>query len=306
MEKQEIERIGYGSQFNNLFIIDNRIKKESKNEYGHFKIKKEIEFFKYIIDNKIVLNIPLIFEFGDTFYIMKYLKEYAPLYKYFPIFSNSKKQTILKTIYNQLNILHQTTQKQISKESFRNNLIIEIKNKIMNRYNEIISILNEYSFIKKVNGIILKSFDEIMTKIECNILEYINSLTDYNISIIHGDCQFNNILYNPDNNDLVFIDPRGYFGNFDLYGIPEYDYAKIRFALSGYDIFDNMNIISLNIDHDNLIIPDMHIMDNIFTNDIITTITISIWLGNAHCFKHNIPKLIYSFYYAIYLGTCYL
>jgi hypothetical protein len=59
MEKQEIERIGYGSQFNNLFIIDNRIKKESKNEYGHFKIKKEIEFFKYIIDNKIVLNIPL-------------------------------------------------------------------------------------------------------------------------------------------------------------------------------------------------------------------------------------------------------
>ena len=135
------------------------------------------------------------------------------------------------------------------------------------------------------------------------------SNNSYNISIIHGDCQFNNILYNPTNDDFVFIDPRGYFGNLDLYGIPEYDFAKIKFALSGYDIFDNMEIDSLQIVDDNLILPAINIVnnDNLFKkDDIISILTISVWLGNAHCFKNNIPKAIFSFYYALYLASLYL
>ena len=88
------------------------------------------------------------------------------------------------------------------------------------------------------NNIKIKTFDEILSIIEVNVLEYIKSKSNYTYSLIHGDCQFSNILIHK-NNDIKFIDPRGYFGNTMLFGIPEYDIAKVFFALSGYDHFDN-------------------------------------------------------------------
>jgi hypothetical protein len=120
-------------------------------------------------------------------------------------------------------------------------MISETCTKLYKRYQEITDILKNYTHIKKVNNIELLSFDKTLDILQNKVSNYLESkllVNSYNISIIHGDCQFNNILYNSTNDDFVFIDPRGYFGNLDLYGIPEYDFAKIKFALSGYDIFD--------------------------------------------------------------------
>ena len=38
LERQQ----GYGSLFNNLYLLDDKIKKEAKTPYGQAKIKKEI------------------------------------------------------------------------------------------------------------------------------------------------------------------------------------------------------------------------------------------------------------------------
>jgi hypothetical protein len=93
----------------------------------------------------------------------------------------------------------------------------------------------------------------------------------------------------------------------ELYGIAEYDFAKIRFALSGYDIFDNMIVDTLIIDGSNLTLPNIFQIDNVFEkDDIVSVLTISIWLGNAHCFKHQPPKAMFSYFYAMYLATKYL
>ena len=309
MSEYKIERIGYGSQFNDLFIINNIIIKKSKNEYGDFKLDKEKRFYKYLIDNNINFPFPEIYEFGRNYYKMKYLSNYLPLYTQFPNFSNDKKNEILNKIVSELNKLHLNTSKLITQDEFRELLIDETNTKIKKRYLEITDILDNFKFIEKVNNVPILSFNEILEKIQDKINTYINNLDIYKLSIIHGDCQFNNILYNPDNDEIKFIDPRGYFGTSDLYGIPEYDLAKVKFALSGYDIFDNMEINSLDINGNNLTIPNIYIIndDNLFINDdIISILTISIWFGNAHCFKNNIPKAIFSFYYALYLATLYL
>lgn len=308
----KLSRIGYGSQFNDLFIENDIITKKSKTDYGYFKIHKEILFFKYILNNNISLPIPTIYELGKDYYKMKYLSDYVPLYKCFTSFSDDKKHYILQKITSELNKLHTSTMKSINKEEYGNIILSETCTKIYKRYQEITDILKNYTHIKRVNNIEILSFDKVLDILQNKVSKYLESQSlnnSYNISIIHGDCQFNNILYNPINDDFVFIDPRGYFGNIDLYGIPEYDFAKIKFALSGYDIFDNMEIDSLQIIDDNLILPNINIIDNdkLFErDDIVSILTISVWLGNAHCFKNNIPKAIFSLYYALYLASLYL
>jgi uncharacterized protein YozE (UPF0346 family) len=302
-----LERNGYGTQFNNLYLLSKDIiKKESKNEYGNRKMKKEIAFYRYIMTYRIPFPIPTIYEFGENYYIMQYFSNYVPLYQLFHSFSQNKKQDVYTNIQQSLGTLHLSGKKHTTKEHITNLLYNETKQKLQQRYEEIKPILDSYSFLKKVNNITLLTFDDLLERIEKKVHDYVESLHFFELCIIHGDCQFNNILYDSTTDNIVFIDPRGYFGEEDLYGIPEYDEAKLRFALSGYDSFDNSIIDKLTINDDNLSIPNMFLLDSVPFNDFIGTLAISIWLGNAHCFKDTPFKAIYSFYYARYLGTLYL
>ena len=66
---------------------------------------------------------------------------------------------------------------------------------------------------------------------------------------IHGDCTFSNLMLK---NDIepIFIDPRGYFGYTELYGDPDYDWAKLYYSVVGnYDRF-NLKDFKLNIADD--------------------------------------------------------
>jgi hypothetical protein len=45
-----------------------------------------------------------------------------------------------------------------------------------------------------------------------------------------------------ENGEAVFIDPRGYFGKTELYGDPNYDWAKLYYSVVGnYDQFNLKN-----------------------------------------------------------------
>lgn len=60
-------------------------------------------------------------------------------------------------------------------------------------------------------------------------------------ALIHGDCTFSNTMVDQDLN-VVFLDPRGYFGFTELYGDVYYDWAKVYYSLYGdYDQFNNKN-----------------------------------------------------------------
>ena len=49
----------------------------------------------------------------------------------------------------------------------------------------------------------------------------------------------------------------------------------------------------------NNIIP----LEKIIDNNLETFLMITIWLGNAHCFKHNYNKCLKSYFYGLYLAT---
>lgn len=315
MEFVELKRYGYGSNFNTLFVNNIHVKKQSKNAYGDAKIQKEMLFYKYINDNNIPFCVPKIFDYKPNYYIMEYLADYKPLFCIFPHLTAEQKNNIMHTIYAQLCLLHTHNRILVSREKYIEEIQKEMYAKLKERHEEILPFVEKYSFIKYVNGIRILTFDEAINKIYDKLLTYIIQKTSFSFCIIHGDCQFNNILCNPLTHDIRFIDPRGYFGNQTLFGIQEYDYAKIKFALSGYDVFDNTEINSLDIDGNNINLDNIFLMQNVFTssfeafdqctNDVITLITLSIWLGNAHCFKNNIFKTMASYYYALYYVTLY-
>lgn len=52
--------------------------------------------------------------------------------------------------------------------------------------------------------------------------------------IVHGDFCFSNILFDPNNQILRLIDPRGSFGQKGIYGDARYDIAKLRHSVAGY------------------------------------------------------------------------
>jgi len=304
----QLVRSGYGSAFNTLTVTDTTIKKECKNDYGKGKLTKEMQFYRYLMNAASRFSVPILYEMTDTYYTMQYLKGYHSLYTLFPTFTEERKSAMLQTIYTQLDTLHSTSSMEVTKEKLAECLLIETRTKILDRFSSIKELIEGYSHIKQVNGTLLKSFDTVLSLLSDKVNAYLDTVKNCRFHIIHGACQFNNVLYNPSTDHIVFIDPRGYFGSVDLYGLAEYDSAKILFALSGYDVFDNMDTVELDIQGDTLSIPNLFQIDGpLFKeNDIVSILTLSIWLGNAHCFRHNPPKCVFSFFYAMYLASLYL
>jgi len=132
--------------------------------------------------------------------------------------------------------------------------------------------------------------------------------------LIHGDCQFSNTLYNEIHNKIYFIDPRGYFGNTLFFGIKEYDYSKVLYAISGYDNFNNNDKYYFTFENDNL--NTNIITDNIFNYkdvfekynvdfDLCMCMMIIHWFGLCSYNKNNVNKCITSYYQALYFYKIY-
>jgi thiamine kinase-like enzyme len=232
---------------------------------------------------------------------MQYLYNFTPLYK---IFKNLDTNKIITKINKQLIYLHSFTKKYVTKEIYIYHLKIEIETKIMDRIRIINPIIQKYNYIKTINNKQIIPFEILMEKLKSSIYNIIDSKNEYYFVPIHGDCQFNNILYNNELDECIFIDPRGYFGELSIFGISEYDDAKVKFALSGYDEFDNRHIDNLNIKDNNIEIFIDFLDENIINDKSLSTLLmITIWLGNSHCFISNEYKAVYSYYIALYLGT---
>lgn len=85
-----------------------------------------------------------------------------------------------------------------------------------------------------VNGEMYLSLTEIEEKLEQAVLGKLNKIDKF--PIIHGDFCFSNILISDDFTAAKLIDPRGSFGDFDIYGDSRYDIAKLFHSVDGkYD-----------------------------------------------------------------------
>ena len=274
-----INRNGYGSNFNILKIVGDKIVKCSFNIYGKEKLMNESKFYEYVVNknNGFCDYIPIIYEFisvndedlqqcsqqallapntvtqeNTTRIEMEYLKDYTPLYLSYSNFCPEKRKTCLKTIMNHLQHIH-NIRIPIERHVFEHDLFMETIQKIETRIKNVLPLIQKvpYKNITHIqnnitgNTVNIRTLDEIKSVIKQNVDFYLNDeATKYEYGIIHGDCQFNNILINK-NDELKFIDPRGYYGSTQLYGLIEYDIAKICFALSGYDTFDNSSSVDV-------------------------------------------------------------
>lgn len=84
----------------------------------------------------------------------------------------------------------------------------------------------------QINGDSYPSMPTILGGFEDAIEDY-GLLDRDDLTAIHGDLCFPNILYDPRNEIIKLIDPRGEFGDYTIYGDPRYDLAKLRHSVVG-------------------------------------------------------------------------
>ena len=296
--------------FNEINVKNNLIMKKAINAKGIEVIKYEMNFYKYLINtNDEIKNLfPIINNFYDTAFTMVYQKKYVNLYKYLNNNSQENNEKVILDIIQKLNLLHNYKKKNIIKTHFLHDIKAEIYDKIISRIKNIEEILNYFPKFKKVNNVYIDSFDNIIKNIQQYLFDYYETLDEFEYSIIHGDTNFSNILINPNNQDIKFIDPRGYFSKSEIFGLVDYDYAKILYGISGYDNFNNhhfcidsisKNEIKFKINKINI---SQEFIDNNF-NKVHKMLVVIIWLGLAEYNKNNIWKCIASYYHGLYLGT---
>ena len=295
-------RLGYGAAFNTLSVNDGLLSKTAKNPYGSVKLQKEVAFYRFLERNNLVLSFPRILQANDSSLVMPYYHAHLPFHKIFWNVDTEKQQAFLRRIQRELELLHGSYTTSVSRETLCADLYEEGVAKVLRRYDEVKDILDGYD-IERVNGVQLVRFDLLLDYIHEKIIDAGKTLP-MEYSLIHGDCQFSNILYSELDDSFLFVDPRGYFGNSDLVGLPQYDFAKLMFALTGYDVFDSLELETLEVTQKNLILPSIPIcFDAIRPGSVETILMVSIWLGNAHCFKSNPAKAALSHFYARYIGT---
>jgi hypothetical protein len=318
-----------GRYFNKFNIFENKIVKEGITESGKKLIKNEKAWYMYVNNSNIH---PIIYNNDkQNSILIEYKRYFISVNDYF-INMNSKlkennclentfndiKLVILKNIIQKINYLHSLEIKKISTELFYKNLKIEIFDKIIQRKKNIDLFINYFGLIKTVNNITINSFDIVLEKCKKIIYDYYEDLEikkdnneEIEYRIIHGDCQFSNILINKSNiTDVYLIDPRGYFGESMIYGPVEYDFAKLLYGISGYDAFNSEYFIidSINLENKslNFTIPevkfDQKILDKYFKK-VHYAFVVIIWLGLADYSKNNVWKCLASYYYGLYLGT---
>ena len=296
----EIDHQGYGSSFNTLYYDEPYIIKKAKNDYGMQKIQYEMDFYSFLQSTGIDFPIPDFIFYEKDGYGMTYYKDWKPL----SLYSQGNERDfdfLLAKVYLSLNSLHSSFVKLIPKATVRSDLHIELVDKLQKRRAEINTLVQEYSFIRSVNGLPLESFDTLLEFFEKEIEKYCQSKTVFHYTPIHGDCQFNNILVSPMQREVLFLDPRGYFGKTAIYGLKEYDYAKILFSLTGYDRFDKMTVDALDISGSNITVNlDVSALQKF---DFVAVLTASIWMGNAHSFQKTPKKALYSYFYGLYFAT---
>lgn len=291
----------YGFTFNDITVEGDIVVKTCKNEKGRNKINKEAAFYKHIQENKVPFSMPDVVSQCDGTLKIKYIQNTKTLLEYI---NQDNINRVIENVLSELKKMHSYTY-EVERETFFSDIKQELETKVIDRYNETKwDIIPCYNKITHVNGVkINTNIRYYVDKIKNEVFDIITKeyLTP-SYSIVHGDTHLNNILI--DNTGTVyFIDPRGYFGKTDIYGLKEYDYAKFLFGLSGYSYFDMYEINELEIVDGNLNVSFIDTFIGVYQkstfNRLTVLLSLSIWLGNNGTFENknkSVVSLMIAFY----------
>lgn len=99
-----------------------------------------------------------------------------------------------------------------------------------------------------INGVKYHTLSEYMAILPNIVHKFLLDGWTPEFNVIHGDLCFSNILIENNFGFMRIIDPRGKFGEFDVYGDPRYEMAKLMHSIEGkYDfIIEDMFHITQN------------------------------------------------------------
>lgn len=212
--------------FNRTWVKNGKFYKEGIDKQGKGLALRENAWYMSLM-GKQFKNLPHIYGYNPL--CMEYI-EGGSVYEYSDI-SYAQKKKILKQIVNCLNDVHDIGSIPTDEQSFK-----------------VAYLYKTYDRLKKVKRLVPFADDEIViiNGKRCRNVFYYQEQLEYLVmryipcefKLLHGDCTFSNIMLR--NGDIpILIDPRGYFGNTELYGDEAYDWAKLYYSLvSNYDQFN--------------------------------------------------------------------
>lgn len=212
--------------FNRIDINDGNLVKTPLDEQGRQLAVREVAWYKQLQSKKFN-NLPKIYDYNPL--CMEYI-DGKNIYEYDDI-SFEEKKLILSQIVNCLKSVHELGSVSADYESYYDAYVGKTFNRLKKvRY--LVPFANDpYVYI---NGKKCRNVFYHREELE----EYVKSYFPKEFKLIHGDCTFSNIMLRNDKTP-VLIDPRGYFGNTELYGDVAYDWVKLYYSVvSNYDQFN--------------------------------------------------------------------
>ena len=221
--------------FNRIDIIDNKFVKSPLDEQGRRLAVREVSWYKQL-QSKQFPNLPVIYEYSPL--CMERI-DGNNIYEYNNISIEEKKQ-ILSQIVNCLKSVHEIESVPVDAASYYDAYIGKTFQRLQ-KVQWLVPFAND-PYVQ-INGRKCRNVFYHREELE----ERVSAYMPKEFKLIHGDCTFSNIMLRKDKTP-VLIDPRGYFGNTELYGDVAYDWVKLYYSIfSNYDQF-NLKRFHLAID----------------------------------------------------------
>ena len=135
----------------------------------------------------------------------------------------------------------------VKNEFIRNSLEDMYLNKTVQRFDRM---RKDERFIKffgqpiTVNGKKYKCLNSVQEELQRVVPKMLFDVDEF--SVIHGDLCFANIMVDENYSFIKVIDPRGKFGNFDIYGDFRYELAKLFHSVDGKYDFIIKDLFKIN------------------------------------------------------------
>lgn len=218
--------------FNRIEKIDGKLYKIPVDKQGELLANREQAWYK-MLKGKRFENLPQIYDYNPL--CMEDING-KNIYEYSSIPNENKKQ-LLREIVDCLNHLHKLGSIPADETSYR----IAYIDKTFDRLKKVrflVPFANDKTVT--VNGKTCRNIFYHKDELNALVMKYLPK----DFRLIHGDCTFSNIMLKSDETP-VLIDPRGYFGNTEIYGDAAYDWVKLYYSIVGN--YDQFNLRRFNL-----------------------------------------------------------
>ena len=294
--------------FNVVQMHGDLVLKAAINPQGESLIEREIKWYDELIRVGSYVNRPQVWTSNqDASFVMTRVKG-KPIYQVWPTLDDEARALVLSRLFEQLDQLHKN-KKRVGNSTVQRDIQLEARDKLIKRYQEIERVIKAFGPITVVNGCPLETRDPIklIERLHHELALCYSSVEEH--SLIHGDLQMSNSMIDPDTLEVTLIDPRGYFGLSDTYGLADYDFAKLRYSLSGYDLFNYSHEFHINLpepDHICFTIPKPNVggIGEVakrfgWVHELWLAVC---WIGLAQYIKNDPVKSVAAHYHGLQLA----